>query len=259
MKPIGVFDSGFGGVSFLREALRLLPEEDYIYFGDNKNAPYGDKTEEEITEHSLESAEFLMKKGVKAVVVACNTATGTAIEKIRARLEVPVISMEPAIKPPCMKEGNGRILMLATKATTTLERYLALKQRMPNPERIADVPCSGLVDRIEKGVFIERGFDDLLSEYLSPYEGETVDAIVLGCTHYVFISDEIRRYAKEHFSGECALFDGNEGTAHQLDRVLTANGIRKTAGIGTAEFYTSGDYSECRRIFDMLMAKTERR
>ena len=252
--PIGVFDSGLGGVSVLREALHVLPHERFIYYGDNRNAPYGDRTEAEITEFTMRCAHTLADRGAKAILIACNTATATCIERIRSELEVPVVSVEPAIKPACMQPGDGKILMMATRATTRLQRYLALQARMPDPSRIVNVPCSGLVERIEQGIFAADAFDDLLDGYLSAYHTMQIDGIVLGCTHYIFIRSAIRRYAAMHLKGACTLFDGNEATAHQLARVLSEHGILNgTESAGGVEFHTSGDPARYRPIFDLLL------
>ncbi len=254
-KPIGVFDSGLGGASVLKEALELLPTENYIYYGDNLNAPYGDQSEEEISAHTYKCASILMEKGVKAILLACNTATATCIYQIRQMFDVPVISIEPAIKPACEHPGDGSILMLATSATTRLERYLMLQRRMPDPTRVINVPCPGLVDRIEQGVFAADAFDDLLGSYLAPYEGTLVDGIVLGCTHYIFIKDAISRYADAHFTGKHKLYDGNRGTVRQMGVVLHQRGIENGHGSSDVEFCTSGDYARYKQLFDMLLAR----
>ena len=151
--PIGVFDSGLGGASVLREALRLLPTENYIYYGDNAHAPCGDRPEAEITALTLACIHKLVDMGCKAILVACNTATANCIDAIRQELNVPVVSVEPAIRPACMAPGNGKVLMMATLATTRLERYLALQARMPDPNRVINIPCPGIVDRVEAGRF----------------------------------------------------------------------------------------------------------
>lgn len=255
-RPIGVFDSGLGGTSVLREARLLLPNENFIYYGDNKNAPYGDKTEDEIAKLSFACADFLVSKGVKAILLACNTATGISIKDIRNRLLIPVVSVEPAIKPACETPGDGKILMLATLATTKLERYAKLQSRMKDPNRVINIPCSGLVERIESGVFEMGAFDDLLSQYLSPYYGIKVDGIVLGCTHYIFIGKAIREFALRHFEGECKLYDGGAGTARQLGRILAQFGIENTEGNASVEFYTSGDEKHFKPLFEAL-CKTE--
>lgn len=252
-RPIGVFDSGLGGASVLREALKQLPNENYIYYGDNANAPYGDRTEDEITALTFQSAHHLSDMGVKAIVLACNTATATCINQIRSEFSLPVISIEPAIKPACSLPGNGKVLMMATKATTRLERYLRLRERMPDPDRVINVPCPGIVERIESGRLGADDYDDLFEEYFRPYKGMEVDAIVLGCTHYIFIKDAFRRNAAMHLKGKCQLVDGNEGTVRQLDRVLTQLGIKNSNGSSNVTFCTSGDMERLKPIFDMLI------
>ena len=252
-RPVGFFDSGLGGISVLRSALQLLPHENYIYYGDNRNVPYGDRCEADITRLTLACAHALLEAGVKAIVIACNTATATCIRTIREELDVPVVSVEPAIKPACLAPGRGKVLMLATHATTRLARYLALQSRMPDPARVINVPCPGLADRIEAGVFAEDAFDDLLDRYLKPYWGMAVDGVVLGCTHYVFIRDAIARYARLHFDGEARLYDGNDATALQLRHVLQEHGLLNGAGCGKTAFLTSGDACALQRLFDRLL------
>jgi len=252
-RPIGVFDSGLGGASVLREALKQLPNENYIYYGDNANAPYGDRTEEEIAELTFRSAHQLASMGVKVIVLACNTATATCINQIRSEFSLPVISIEPAIKPACSIPGTGKVLMMATKATTQLERYLRLRDRMPDPARVINIPCPGIVERIEAGKLGADDYDDLFAEFLKPYKDMEVDAIVLGCTHYVFIKDAFRRNAALHLKGECRLIDGNEGTVRQLGRVLEQHALKNTVGSGEVTFCTSGDYERLKPIFDMLI------
>lgn len=257
-RPIGVFDSGFGGTSTLRDMLIELPGERFIYYGDNKNAPYGDRPESEILALSEAAAEFLLNRGVKALAVACNTATSASINALRKKLEVPVVSVEPAIKPACMAEGSGKVLMLATVATTKLSRYRALQQRMPDPDRVINVGCSGIVDRIERGIVADDAFDDILSRCLAPCEGLEVDGIVLGCTHFPFIAGAIKRYAAAHFSGPCRLYDGNRGTARQLRRVLAQNGLLSCEGEAPeserVSFFTSADKSAAEPVFRRLLA-----
>lgn len=254
-KPIGVFDSGLGGTSVLREALRELPKENYIYFGDNANAPYGDKSEEEINRLTAEAADWLMARGIKALLLACNTATGVAIRETRERLSIPVVSVEPAIKPACALPGEGKVFMCATLATTRLSRYRSLQARMPDPSRVINIPCSGLVDRIEKGVLDPEGFDDLFDRYFAPYQDMEVAAIVLGCTHYVFIRDAFKRYAARHFAGDPVIMDGGAATACQLRRVLTANDLLNENGNGSVEFHTSGDPARFEPIFRDFLSR----
>lgn len=257
-RPVGVFDSGFGGASTLRSILRELPDERFIYYGDNKNAPYGDRPESEILKLSQAAAEFLLDHGVKALVVACNTATSASINALRTKLAVPVVSVEPAIKPACEAPGHGRVLMLATVATTKLSRYRALQARMPDPSRVINVGCSGLVERIERGVVADDAFDDILSAKLAPFEGMEIDGIVLGCTHFPFIRGAIARYAAEHFTGPRRIYDGNAGTARQLGRVLRREGLcAEPAGLPEGcervRFYTSADVKTAEPVFRMLL------
>ncbi|MEG1559817.1 MAG: glutamate racemase [Clostridia bacterium] len=251
-RPVGIFDSGFGGVSVLREAVRLLNKENYIYFGDNANAPYGDKNEEEIASLALTCADFLMQRGIKAMLLACNTATGTAIRAIRERLSIPVVSIEPAIKP-ASEASDGTVLMLATRATTEMERYKKLKSRMRNPERIIDVPCHGLVERIESGVFGILEYDDILDKLIGRYKGRKIDGLVLGCTHYVFIKDAIKQYVDKSFTGKRIFYDGNEATVKQLKRVLNANGLENDNGSANVTFFSSAEMNRVEPLFDMLL------
>lgn len=255
-RPVGVFDSGFGGASFLRNALLELPSERFIYYGDNLNAPYGDRTEEEILVLAENAADYLLSMGVKALVVACNTATSAAIKALRERLSVPVVSVEPAIKPACELPGDGKVLMLATAATTKLSRYKALQARMPDPSRVINVGCSGIVERIERGELGETAFDDIFADKLGRYEGLEVDAIVLGCTHFPFIVPAFRHYACGHFIGECRFFDGNAGTAKQLKRVLNSKRIAADPALvpqNRVIFFTSGDREALYPIFKKLL------
>ena len=252
-RPIGIFDSGMGGVSLLRDARLLLPKENFIFYGDNKNAPYGDRTEEEILSLTSAAADYLVEHGVKALVLACNTATSASINILRRKLAVPVVSIEPAIKPACESAGEGKVFMLATAATTRLARYRALLERMPHPERVINIGLSGMVARVERGETAIGAYDDILDRYLAPYFGETADAIVLGCTHYVFAGEAIREYFLRRFKGECRLFDGNRATARQLGRVLEHNGLLNPDGRGEVAFTTSGNREKLAPIFDRFL------
>ena len=216
-RPIGIFDSGMGGVSLLRDARMLLPTENFIYYGDNLNAPYGDRTEEEILALTENSADFLLQLGVKALVIACNTATSASINVLRKRLDVPVISVEPAIKP------------------------------------VLNLGISGIVARIESGTVADDAFDDIFDAYLAPYHGMKADGIVLGCTHYIFIARAVERYFKKHFCGECRLFDGNSATVRQLGRVLEQSNLGNFTGCGKVAFHTSGNSEKLKPVFDMLL------
>lgn len=253
-RPVGVFDSGYGGVSFLREAIVRLPDENFVYYGDNAHAPYGLKSPQEILERSMHAARFLQQRGAKMLVVACNTATSAAINEIRRVLDLTVVSMEPAIKPALEHAGTGSIIMLATPATCAQDRYLQLKQRLDTDGRVIDVGGRGIVERVEQGIFGEGAYDDLLHELLGDYEGREIDGIVLGCTHYPFIAEEIARYAQAHFTGRREIFDGGAGTAQQLSRLLHEQGLASGGPGGGVEFFSSAGEAALPTL-EMLLRK----
>lgn len=238
--PIGVFDSGVGGVSVLAEMLKILPEESYIYYADSANAPYGTGTAEEVRQFSLDVADHLYMLGIKALVVACNTATSVAINEIRTRLDIPVIGMEPALKPAVECAGRGRIAVMATPMTLREKKFHDLLQRYDDEKGIVLLPCPGLVELIEKGCRSGPELRDYLTTLFAPLNKEELAAVVLGCTHYIFIKDEINKMVDD-----CVhVIDGNCGTAKQLYRVLTQEGLlsRGQAESGDkVHFLTSGD------------------
>ncbi len=238
--PIGFFDSGIGGITVLKEAYISMPNENYIYFGDNKNAPYGKKTEQEIQDLTLACGEVLFKKGVKAIVMACNTATSTAVYMMREKYKIPVISMEPAVKPAVNALRNGRILVLATPVTVNQQRYKNLVSRMGCGDSIISVGLNGMVELIERGDFSSYEIDEYLDRRLSCYKGREIDAIVLGCTHYSLIRIKIENFADRFFKGKTEIFDGNAGTVRQLKRVLAENNmLSESKEKGGVVFYSS--------------------
>ena len=240
-KPIGIFDSGIGGLSVLLEARKQLPHENFIFYGDNQNAPYGTKNEEQIKKLSLESGAFLFQKGAKAIVMACNTATSAAVWAMRDRFQIPVISMEPAVKPALKHAKDGRVLVLATQATLSQQRYLNLLERLGGGEKVINVGCPGLVELLETGRFRSAYIDEYLRNMLSTLKGAKIDGIVIGCTHYSFIGENIKKIAGEFFTGTKKMFDGKEGTVRQLKRVLAQHEmLNKSRKEGKTAFYSSG-------------------
>lgn len=238
-KPIGFFDSGVGGISVLKTAFMRMPYENYIYYGDNLNAPYGEKTEEQIKELSLSAGEFLYQKGVKAIVVACNTATSAAVLMMRERFSIPVISMEPAVKPAL--DTQGKVIVLATPATVSQARYLGLIEKLSAQDRVISVGCGGLVDLIEQGKMDEAKVHECLEKCLSGIDrGIDVGAVVLGCTHYSFIESHIKSYIDKTFNTDCLAFDGRHGTARHLYDVLKDERLLNSSGTaGEIAFYSS--------------------
>ena len=252
-RPVGMFDSGMGGLSVLKTALTLLPNENFIYYGDDGNAPYGVRPLAEIKALSENCVRFLAEKNVKAIVIACNTATSAAIMDIREEMNLPVISMEPAIKPAIEHGQGGRILMLATPATCAQERYRRLQERVDRAHQVVNVPCAGLVEAIEAGDWSWERISGILSRLLAPFEGERIEGIVLGCTHYPFVKAHIARYAAEHFSGPTTFYDGHGGTVRQLGRVLAQNGLASAGPGGRAQLFTSGDSEKILPLFERLL------
>lgn len=213
--PIGVFDSGVGGISILRELVRLMPNENYIYFGDSANAPYGTKTLEQVVDLVCNDAEYLYNKGIKALVVACNTATSAGIGLLRKRYtEIPVIGIEPALKPAVLSAEHPTVLVMATPMTLREEKFRCLMQRFEEKAEIIPLPCPGLMEFVERGELQSEALEQYLYHLFAPYE--KVDAVVLGCTHYPFV----RRTIQKVLGNETMLFDGGEGTARETRRRL---------------------------------------
>ncbi len=216
VQPIGVFDSGVGGISVLADLIQLLPNEKYIYFGDSKNAPYGIKSTEEVKERSIEVADFLVKKGSKLLVVACNTATSVAVNELRERFNIPVIGMEPALKPAVELTKEGSIVVMATPVTLKEKKFHHLIEQFQDYRHVIKLPCPGLVEIIESKGTTAVELETYLIERFSSINIETVKSIVLGCTHYVFIQAAIKSVVGEGIQ----FVDGNYGTAKHVERIL---------------------------------------
>ena len=230
--PIGVFDSGVGGIGTLAALRRELPGETFLFYGDTANAPYGTKSREEVMACVSRIMDHLLAQDVKAVVIACTTATAVAAAELRARYDLPIIGIEPALKPASEIRREGSILVLATPMTLKLEKFRALYERYG--EGAIPVPCPGLMELVEREANDEAR--RYLLELLSPYDLTKVDAVVLGCTHYVFL----RPLLKEILPSTVSVLDGNEGTARQLRRVLTQRD-QLSDGQGSVTLETSGN------------------
>lgn len=246
---IGFFDSGVGGVSVLHTARRILPNEHFLYYGDNGHAPYGPKPLEEIRRLSAESVGVLLDRGVKAVVIACNTATSAYAEILRAELKLPVIGMEPALKPAQEARHGGEILVLATQATLTLPKFQRLMKRYG--DHVIPVVGRGLVELVEAGKADSPETEAALRELLGRYVDRSIDSVVLGCTHYPFLAGAIQRMFPE-----AELFDGRTGTCMRLKHLLEAGGLRSKGTEGSVEFLTSGDASTI-ALMRRLMAEMD--
>ena len=219
--PIGIFDSGLGGLSVLRTALRMLPNERFIYYGDIINAPYGTKAEEEVCVCARGAAQRLLGKGIKALVIACNTATCAAAAQLRAEYpDLIIIGMEPALKLAHDQCPEGQILVLATPVSLASQKYRLLYENYG--EHAVSLPCPGLMEFVEHGDTESPELIAYLRERLSPFlVKEAPAAVVLGCTHYVFLKRTIRSL----LPAETRVLDGNEGTVRQLERRLSQQGL----------------------------------
>lgn len=218
---IAVFDSGVGGISVLRQLRRILPNERYIYYGDSANAPYGTKSTEQVRQLALSVAEKLVIRGVKALVVACNTATAAAIEDLRhAYPELIVVGVEPALKVAAERFPGGHIGVMATPLTLEGEKFRRLLSRFQDTCRVSLIPAPGLADLVEEGKQNGPEGQALLSQLLTPYIGK-LDALVLGCTHYPFARQTIANILGKH----TVLLDGGEGTAQQTRLLLEKKGL----------------------------------
>lgn len=221
--PIGVFDSGLGGISVAREIRRDMPNEHVLYFGDSANAPYGTKSPEQVRELSDAIVKRFVEQGVKAVVIACNTATSAAANELRDRYDIPIIGMEPALKVACDR-GHGnrqRVIVAATPLTLWERKFAVLMDRFKADHTIFPEPCPGLVEIVEHGQLDDHDVVmRTLHQYFDQYDLSTIDAVVLGCTHFVFYRD----YFRELLPDTAEIIDGNEGTVRHLGVVLESLG-----------------------------------
>lgn len=225
--PIGVFDSGLGGISVLHTIKTNMPNEDLLYFGDSKYNPYGTKTKEEITNRCIEICDHLIERGCKAIVIACNTATSACVPLLRKKYDIDIIGMEPALKVACSLGEKQRIAVWATDFTLKEEKFAKLMHRFEDEHEIIKVPCPKLVELVEQDQLQDTNkVDSALQEYLALSQG--VDSIVLGCTHFVFYKDALQNLCKE-----VHLVDGNLGTTMHLKDVLCQKDLLSTNTSGS--------------------------
>jgi glutamate racemase len=247
--PIGVFDSGVGGLSVLREIRRQLPAENLIYVADSGNAPYGDKSQEFIEKRSLAITRFLLDQGAKAIVVACNTATGAAVASLRSRFTLPIVAMEPAIKPAAAQTRTGVVGVLATRRTLASHNFVKLFERYGTEAEILPQACPGLVEQVEAGDLAGVKTRDLLERYLLPLLAKGADTLVLGCTHYPFLRALIREIAGPNI----AVIDSSEAVARQLRHRLDVHRLLADTGReGQERFWSSGDPALAGPIMEQL-------
>ncbi len=254
-QPIGVFDSGIGGISVLRELVRIMPNEDYLYFGDSANAPYGIRKREEVRELTVRHVKHLMQLGTKGVVVACNTATSAAVAVLRRMYPMfPVVGIEPAIKPAAVEKPGARIVVMATPMTLRQKKFQDLMGRYESQIQIVPLPCPGLMEFVEQGDLEGEKLRRYLAELFQSVAGEPVDGIVLGCTHYPFV----RRMIQEVMGKGVTIYDGGPGTAREMRRRLAESGfLSDRPERGDVKFLNSLDTKEelelCERLFRLDM------
>ena len=244
--PIGFLDSGVGGLSVMREAIKIMPNENYIYFGDSKNAPYGVKPTKEIRDLTFNVVDFLIEKGIKGLVVACNTATSAAVSELRRVYpDIPLVGIEPAIKPAVELNRSGKILIMATPMTIKQEKFNLLLNKYKEKAEIVPIPCAGLMEFIEDGILSGEELEEYLEEKLSIYDKSEISSIVLGCTHYPFVKDVIAKIV----GSNVIIMDGGEGTAREIKRRLREkNLLTDRIKKGNVDIYNSLDE---KRVIDL--------
>lgn len=236
-QPIGIFDSGLGGISVLKEASKHLPNEHFIYYGDSANAPYGTKNKEEIIQRCIAICDFFIEKNVKAIVIACNTATSVAATILREKYSIPIIGMEPALKPVAHGKKGHNIVVMATPLTLKEEKFNKLMSNYSESNNIIKMPCPELVKIVENDE-LDNSLKVMnqLYTYYKDINLKTIDSIVLGCTHFVFYRNY---FMSDHFK-RITIMDGNLGTCNHLRRILMEKDLLHE-GEGSVEIFNSSN------------------
>jgi glutamate racemase len=250
--PIGIFDSGVGGISVLRAIREQMPEESVIYFGDQVHIPYGPRPMEQIRSFSDAITKFLLEKNVKIIVVACNTASAAALNYLRKRLpDVQFVGMEPAVKPAAEYTHTGKVGVLATPATFQGALYASVVERFANGVELFQNTCPGLVQQIERGNLNGEETRRILEDALLPMLEKNIDTVVLGCTHYPFVIPLIQQLVGD--AKRVRVIDPAPAVAKQAGRLLEARGMRnETESKGDVRFYTSGDPNALKTLLPSL-------
>lgn len=242
--PIGLFDSGIGGTSIWKEIHELMPNEDTIYLADSKNAPYGQKSKEEIIHLSSKNTEFLLNQNCKIIVVACNTATTNAIKELRAKYRVPFIGIEPAIKPAALHSKTQTIGILATQGTLNSELFHQTAQQFHETKIIEQIG-HGLVPLIEEGKINSPQIKQLLNDYLQPMIEANIDYLVLGCSHYPYLLPQIKKILPKHIK----IIDSGEAVAKQTKNILSEkNNLNQENHQPKNIFYTNANPTVLEKI-----------
>ncbi len=236
--PIGIFDSGVGGLSVLKELKRLLPFESFIYFADSAHAPYGEKTPEEIYRYSKTIVDFFLGRKVKLIVVACNTATAHAIRKLRKQYAIPFVGMEPAVKPAALHTKTGHIGVLATAGTFRGKHFTKTTETFAKGIQVHTQVGEGLVEAVEQGNFNISGTTEMLRKYIVPMLEQGIDFLVLGCTHYPFLCEQIKEITGQR---QIEIINPAEPVAHQTKNLLFSFNLESSGDMPPKyQFFTTG-------------------
>ena len=244
--PIGIFDSGIGGITIFNSIKKLLPNEDIIYFSDNLNSPYGNKSIETIKKISFNNTQWLLDNGCKLIVVACNTATTNSISDLRNKFNIPFVGIEPAIKPAAMKTKTGKIGVLATKGTLSSDLFNTTSIDYASNIEILEKNGDGLVELIENGIFEGIEIENLLHKHLDFMINKKIDHLVLGCTHYPFLI----KVLSELLPSSIKIIDSGEAVAKQTKSLLINNKIENNSNQGKYSFYYNGDSASLNKVLN---------
>lgn len=251
-EPLGIFDSGIGGTSIWKEVVKLLPNENTIYLADSKNAPYGEKSSEEIIALSVKNTEYLLSKGCKLIIVACNTATTNAIDYLRKNYTIPFIGIEPAIKPAALLSKTGAIGILATKGTLSSKLFEKTTKEYTKNITTIEQDGEGLVPLIEEGKLNSPEINELLTTYLKPMLNFNIDHLVLGCTHYPYLIPQIKKIIGENIT----IIDSGEAVAKQTKAILEKNNLLSTSTTKIRhQFYTNSETKVLKEILNDVSAE----
>ena len=252
--PIGIFDSGVGGLTILRAVRQALPCENLVYVADAAHVPYGEKSPQQIRDRAMAIGGFLVGQSAKIIVVACNTATAAAIDFLRERLSIPIVGVEPAVKPAVAATRSGVVGVLATPATLASERYRGLIGRFAAGVCIVGQPCAGLAEHIERGQIDGERTEQLLRGFVEPLLAAHADVIVLGCTHYPLVAHIVQRIA----GPDVAVIENGMAVAKEVVRQLALRGSARTTGPGSEVFWTSGPIQGIEPLLGELWAPQAR-
>ena len=241
---IGIFDSGIGGLSVTADILKVMPFEDISYIADTQYIPYGSKATDELIERSLKIGDFFIRQRCKAIVVACNTATSAAIEILRQTFDVPIVGIEPAVKPAAERTKTGIIGVLATQNTLSGGKLLALRERHAKDVKVIYRACPGLVEAIENGIDNEITIEQVIAPHISFLKNNRVDTIVLGCTHYPLVKSLIERVAGK----EIVVIDPSPAVANEVKRQLDLKNLLRTSGVPSHVFAQTGNNDYFQKI-----------